>query len=121
MSFCEQEWRLEQLRYAEKHWESTLSALGVDRVREVLSKEINNDTVAFGHPYKTKKPDTGRPYEFNPTKEFVVQWLSRKSELERVKTEKSSERALKMQWIALGISFLGTCAVIANTVRAYFE
>lgn len=112
-------WHSKQKKVAEKEWEISLAALGLEKVRELLIQSGGAEVVKTIPAYRTKHPETGRDWEFFPETEFVTRWLAAKQQKTDAREKASENRALKMQWIALAISFLGAAAVIANVVRLF--
>ena len=113
------EWYAEQRTKAEAHWNNILNAIGPDRAATLLLVS-DNDEVNIGVPYKAIEPVGGKPCEFHPDRQFIVNWVAAQRLREDAKQVASQDRALKMQWIALAISAIAAATSVFNAVKSFW-
>jgi hypothetical protein len=112
-------WHAEQNQQAEEKWEKILMAFGSDKVREVLLKSSGSEIINFNVPNIVFHPKTAGQWDFQPTKSYVVKWLADESKRNNEKFEQNYKRTLKIQYIALAVTFLAAVAAVTNSIKSF--
>lgn len=113
------DWNKEQRVNAEAHWKDVLDAVGVDKASTLLLTS-SGDEVNIGAPYTAIEPTSKRPWEFQPDRQFIVNWIVAHRREEENRQTATQVRTLKMQWIALGVSAISAATAVVNAARSFW-